>query len=210
MDDLRKDRKKSARRDESIESNLARLAEMKTGSDKGQKWCIRAKIKYDSSNEALRDPVIYRYIVKTDDDTRTNLVSHHRTGTKWKIYPTYDFCCPILDSIESVTRTPRTIGYRDRNPQYEWILKILNLRPVEIRDFSRMNFIRTLLSKCKLARLVESGAVSVWDDPRFPTIRSIRRRGMTCLISATSCFSRALGATSSILTGPSSGRPTRN
>lgn len=179
MDDLRLNRKKSARRDESIESNLARFAEMKTGSDEGQKWCIRAKIRYDSPNGALRDPVIYRCIVKSEDDTGTHLVSHHRTGTKWKIYPTYDFCCPILDSIEGVTHALRTIEYRDRNPQYEWVLKVLNLRSVAIWDFARMNFVRTLLSKRKLTRLVKSGAVYGWDDPRFPTIRGIRRRGMT-------------------------------
>ncbi|KAF7506772.1 hypothetical protein GJ744_011384 [Endocarpon pusillum] len=179
MDDLRKNRKKSARRDESTESNLARLEEMKNGTPEGQRWCIRAKIQYDSPNGALRDPVIYRCIVTSQDDTGTHVVSHHRTGTKWKIYPTYDFCCPILDSIEGVTHALRTIEYRDRNPQYDWVLKTLNLRNVAIWDFARMNFVRTLLSKRKLSQLVKSGAVYGWDDPRFPTIRGIRRRGMT-------------------------------
>ncbi|PWY74715.1 glutamyl-tRNA synthetase [Aspergillus eucalypticola CBS 122712] len=159
----------SKRRDASVEENLARFEEMKQGTPEGLRWCIRAKMSVDNPNKAMRDPVIYR----------CNPSPHHRTGTKWKIYPTYDLCCPILDSIEGVTHALRTIEYRDRNPQYQWFLDTLGLRHVQIWDFARMNFIRTLLSKRKLTKLVDQGVVWGWDDPRFPTIRGIRRRGMT-------------------------------
>ncbi|KZF20307.1 glutamyl-tRNA synthetase [Xylona heveae TC161] len=156
-------------RDNSAEENLAHFEEMKKGSEEGLTWCIRAKISVDNPNKAMRDPVIYR----------CNPLPHHRTGSKWKIYPTYDFCCPIVDSIEGVTHALRTIEYRDRNPQYHWMLKALHLRDVHIWDFARMNFVRTLLSKRKLTKFVDDGVVWGWDDPRFPTIRGIRRRGMT-------------------------------
>ena len=159
----------SKRRGTSPEENLVRFGEMKTGSEEGQKWCIRAKISVDDNNKAMRDPVIYR----------CNTTPHHRTGDTWKIYPTYDFCAPIVDSIEGVTHALRTNEYRDRNPQYDWMQKTLGLRSVHIWDFARMNFTRTLLSKRKLTKLVETGRVWGWDDPRFPTIRGIRRRGMT-------------------------------
>lgn len=159
----------SKRRDDSVQENLARFEEMKKGTDQGTKWCVRAKMSVDNPNKAMRDPVIYR----------CNPTPHHRTGEKWKIYPTYDFCCPVVDSIEGITHALRTIEYRDRNPQYEWMLDALKLRKVHIWDFARMNFIRTLLSKRKLANLVDRGVVWGWDDPRFPTIRGIRRRGMT-------------------------------
>jgi glutamyl-tRNA synthetase len=159
----------SARRDRPVEESLAILKEMMAGTEVGLQNCIRAKMSVDNPNKAMRDPVIYR----------CNLTPHHRTGTKWKAYPTYDFACPIVDSHEGVTHALRTTEYTDRNPQYEWFLEKLNLRHVYVWDFARMNFIRTFLSKRKLTKLVEAGKVWGWDDPRMPTIRGVRRRGMT-------------------------------
>ncbi|KAG0151356.1 hypothetical protein CROQUDRAFT_36753 [Cronartium quercuum f. sp. fusiforme G11] len=162
-------RQPSKRRDSSVEENLARFEEMKKGTSEGLRWCLRAKISYDNLNGTLRDPVIYR----------CNLLPHHRTGEQWKIYPTYDFACPIVDSIEGVSHALRTNEYRDRNPQYWWMQKALGLRKVQIKDFARVNFVYTLLSKRKLKWFVETGRVRGWDDPRFATVRGIRRRGMT-------------------------------
>ncbi|KAL3423157.1 glutamyl-tRNA synthetase [Phlyctema vagabunda] len=159
----------SRRREESVEYNLGIFEEMKNGSEVGLKNCIRAKMSVDNPNKAMRDPVIYR----------CNLLPHHRTGTTWKIYPTYDFACPIVDSLEGVTHALRTTEYTDRNPQYQWFLDTLKLRQVHMWDFARMNFIRTFLSKRKLTKLVDAGKVWGWDDPRMPTIRGVRRRGMT-------------------------------
>ncbi|KAJ2932898.1 hypothetical protein H1R20_g4184, partial [Candolleomyces eurysporus] len=159
----------SKHREDSVEDNLKHFEEMKTGSTEGLRWCIRAKISVDNPNKALRDPVIYR----------CNPLPHHRTGDQWKIYPTYDFACPAVDSLEGVTHALRTNEYRDRNPQYQWMIDALGLRKVHIWDFSRLNFVYTLLSKRKLHWFVDNKHVSGWDDPRFPTVRGIRRRGMT-------------------------------
>ncbi|CZS99485.1 hypothetical protein WAI453_002505 [Rhynchosporium graminicola] len=160
----------SKNREKSVEDNLAIFETMKDGTDAGRKYCIRAKMSVDNPNKAMRDPVIYRCNVDTP---------HHRTGTAWKMYPTYDFACPIVDSLEGVTHALRTTEYTDRNPQYQWFLDTLKLRQVHMWDFARMNFIRTVLSKRKLTKLVDSGDVWGWDDPRMPTIRGVIRHGMT-------------------------------
>ncbi|KAI8909591.1 tRNA synthetases class I, catalytic domain-containing protein [Gorgonomyces haynaldii] len=159
----------SKNRNMSVEETLAIFDEMTRGTEKGLKYCLRAKINMQELNKAMRDPVIYR----------CNLIPHHTTGDKWKVYPTYDFACPIVDALEGVTHALRTVEYRDRNAQYQWFIDTLKLRQVHIWDFSRLNFVFTVLSKRKLTWFVEKGLVSGWDDPRFPTVRGIRRRGMT-------------------------------
>lgn len=159
----------SAHRNDSIEDSLAHFQEMEQGTAEGTKWYIRAKIDMSSVNGRMRDPVIYRCSPEP----------HHRTGSKWKMYPTYDFACPIVDAEEGITHALRTTEYNDANEQYQWFIKTMNLRPVHNWNFARLAFTQTFLSKRKLTKLVDSGRVWGWDDPRMPTVRGVRRRGMT-------------------------------
>lgn len=159
----------SKNRELSAEESMAYFDEMLAATEVGLKFCIRAKISVDNPNKAMRDPVIFR----------CNLTPHHRTGDKFKAYPTYDFACPIIDSIEGVTHALRTNEYHDRNEQYYWMVDALGLRKPFIWDYSRMNFVYTLLSKRKLNWFVNNGVVTGWDDPRFPTVRGVLRRGLT-------------------------------
>lgn len=140
-----------------------------SGSEKGQRCCVRAKIDMQSPNGCLRDPTIYR--CKNEP--------HPRTGTKYKVYPTYDFACPIVDAIEGVTHTLRTMEYHDRDPQFYWFIEALGLRKPYIWEYSRLSMTNTVLSKRKLTWFVEQGLVDGWDDPRMPTVRGVLRRGMT-------------------------------
>ena len=107
----------TANRDNSMEKNLAMWEEMKNATEEGLKTCLRAKLSVDNPNKALRDPVIYR----------CNLTPHPRQGSKYKVYPTYDLACPIVDSIEGVTHALRTSEYLDRNDQYKWMIKALGM-----------------------------------------------------------------------------------
>lgn len=174
-------------RETPIEDSLSKLEAMKAGTPDGQEWCIRAKISIDNPNKALRDPVIYR----------CNLTEHHRTGSTWKLYPTYDFCAPFVDAIEGVSLALRTTEYNDRNAQYVWIQEAMQKSNVPMWEFSRLSFVRTVLSKRKLARIEASGMVRGWDDPRMPTIRGIMRRGLT--VTALQEFIRAQGPSRNIV-----------
>lgn len=140
------------------------------GSEKGVTLCLRAKIDMTHTNKCLRDPVIYRCIQDAH---------HNRHGDKYKAYPTYDFACPIVDSTEEVTHALRSNEYSARIPQYQWFIEKCGLRPVEIYEFSRLNFVKTVLSKRKLQWFVDQGIVNGWDDPRMPTVRGIMRKGLT-------------------------------
>jgi len=157
-------------REQPQERNLAMWKEILAGSPEGQKYAVRAKIDMQCLNMCMRDPVFYR--CKVD-------VPHHRHGTRYKAYPTYDFCCAIIDSKEGVTHALRSLEYSDRAHMYEWVLKNTGFKHVELTEFSRMNFDYTVLSKRKLTKLVDEGIVTGWDDPRMPTVRGVLRRGLT-------------------------------
>lgn len=134
-----------------------------------KEYCLRAKISYDNPNKAMRDPVIYRHVE----------VDHQSTGSKYKIYPTYDMTVPIMDSLEGVTLALRTNEYRDRNEQYNWFLENLQLEnKPKIHDFSRLNFDNTVISKRQMKFYVENNYVTGWDDPRMSTLRGLVRLGM--------------------------------
>ena len=142
---------------------------MKNGEiDEGQR-VLRAKIDMASGNINMRDPVLYR-VLKTP---------HHRTGDKWVVYPMYDFAHGQSDSVEGVTHSICTMEYEDHRPLYDWLLDALDVYHPQQIEFARLNLSHTVMSKRKLAQLVNEGHVSGWDDPRMPTLAGLRRRGYT-------------------------------
>ncbi len=162
--------KESPYRNRSVEENLDLLERMKNGEFPDGSRVLRAKIDMAHPNLNMRDPVMYRIIHEPP---------HHRTGSKWKIYPMYDWAHGQNDSMEGITHSLCSLEYRDHRPLYEWFPEQLGVfKPRQI-EFARLNLNYTVMSKRKLRRLVEEKRVSGWDDPRMPTLRAMRRRGYT-------------------------------
>ena len=160
----------SPHRDRSPEESLYLFERMRAGDFEEGAHVLRAKIDMASPNLNLRDPVLYR-IRRTPP--------HHRTGDDWAVYPMYDFAHGLSDSIEGITHSICTLEFEDHRPLYDWLLDELGLYHPQQIEFARLQISRTVLSKRRLLRVVESGRVSGWDDPRMPTISGMRRRGYT-------------------------------
>ena len=161
--------KNSPFHDRSIEENLELFERMKNGEFVEGEKTLRAKIDMAHPNMNMRDPVMYRIMHKT----------HHRTGDEWCIYPTYDFTHGESDSIEGITHSLCSLEFENHRPLYNWFLEELEIFHPQQIEFARLNLSYTVMSKRKLIMLVEEGYVDGWDDPRMPTISSLRRRGYT-------------------------------
>ncbi len=161
--------KNSPFRDRNVEESIDLFRRMRSGEFPNGARVLRAKIDMASGNINLRDPVLYRILH----------ASHPRTGTEWKIYPSYDFAHGQSDAIERVTHSVCTLEFEDHRPLYDWFIENLNVpsRPHQY-EFARLNLTYTVLSKRVLTELVRGGHVSGWDDPRMPTLAGLRRRGV--------------------------------
>lgn len=157
-------------RNRTIEENLKLFQDMTDGKFDEGACCLRAKIDMDSPNLNLRDPVLYRI----------KKAPHHNTGTKWCVYPMYDWAHGWEDSIEGVTHSLCSLEYDNHRPLYDWFLdQFPEYHHPRQYEFNRLNITNTVLSKRKLIQLVKEGHVRGWDDPRMPTLCGLRRRGFT-------------------------------
>ena len=130
---------------------------------------LRAKIDMAHPNMLFRDPIMYRILH----------AEHHRTGNKWCIYPMYDYAHGQCDSIERITHSICTLEFDVHRPLYDWFIQALDIYPSHQYEFARLNLTYTMMSKRRLLKLVQEGAVMGWDDPRMPTICALRRKGYT-------------------------------
>ena len=161
--------RESPYRSRSVKENLDLFERMRSGEFKDGSRVLRAKIDMASPNLNMRDPVMYRIL----------RASHHRTGDRWYIYPTYDWAHGLEDSIEGITHSICTLEFEDHRPLYDWFLNELDVYHPQQIEFARLNLSYTVMSKRKLLELVNEGYVTGWDDPRMPTISGLRRRGYT-------------------------------
>jgi len=156
-------------RTRSVEESLDLFQRMRAGEFPDEARTLRAKIDMASPNLLLRDPVMYR--IRHSE--------HHRQGSKWCIYPMYDWAHGLQDSIEGVTHSLCSLEYENHRPLYDWFLDRLGIYHPRQIEFARMNMTHTVMSKRRFIDLVEGGHVEGYDDPRLPTLAGLRRRGYT-------------------------------
>jgi len=162
-------------RDRPAQESLKLIAEMREGKHDEGSMTLRARIDLTSPNFNMRDPVMYRILRKT----------HHNTGDRWCIYPMYDWAHGLEDSIEGITHSLCTLEFEDHRPLYDWFINAINehaetkIHHAQQIEFAKLSPTYTVLSKRNMRAMVEDGVVDGWDDPRFPTVAGLRRRGYT-------------------------------
>ena len=155
-------------RERSIEESLDLFRRMTAGEFPDGARTLRAKIDMAAGNLNMRDPVIYRILH----------ASHHMTGGKWCVYPMYDFAHPLSDAAERVTYSLCSLEFENNRPLYDWFVQAIGYdEPPRQIEFARLNLKYCLTSKRKCLKMVQTGIVSGWDDPRMATVRGMRRRG---------------------------------
>jgi bifunctional glutamyl/prolyl-tRNA synthetase len=156
----------SRNRNNSIQQNMLMWTNMLSGT---QTNCVlRIKIDPVNENGALRDPTIFR----------TSTTYHYRTKNTYKVYPTYDFACPIVDSLEQVSHVFRSVEFADRDDQYKIILQKLNYNCPLLNSYGKVTIQDSVLSKRKIKELISSNKILDWTDPRLLTVRGAMRRGL--------------------------------
>ena len=172
-------------RDQSVEKNLEEFRAMRDGKYKPGEAILRMKQNLESPSPQMWDLIAYRVLN----------APHPRTGTKWKIYPTYDFTHCLVDSFENITHSLCTTEFYLSRESYEWLCDQVHVfRPAQ-REYGRLHITGTVLSKRKIAKLVDEHFVRGWDDPRLFTLEAIRRRGVPP--GAILSFINTLGVTTS-------------
>jgi len=172
--------KPSPWRDRTVDDNLARLREMRSGALLDGVCVLRAKIDMSAANMKMRDPLLYRI----------RHAHHHRTGDAWCIYPMYDYAHPLSDALEGITHSICTLEFENNRELYDWVIAATGVAPLPALlggraekgpphqyEFARLVLEYTMMSKRKLLGLVKTGVVAGWDDPRMPTLAGLRRRG---------------------------------
>lgn len=183
MSEYRNQKRDSPYRNRTVEENLKLFEMMRQGRFEEKECCLRMKIDMKHNNPCMRDPVAYRI----------KYVPHPHLGSKWCIYPTYDFTHCLNDSLENITHSLCTLEFEIRRDSYYWLLEAADMYRPFVWEYSRLNLTRNVLSKRKLTQLVTTHLVNGWDDPRMLTINGLRRRGYTN--DAINAFIDSIGVT---------------
>jgi len=155
-------------RSKSIKEVQKDWEEMKKGKMKAEAMTLRLKIDMAHKNAVMRDPVIFRLCYSP----------HYRQGTKYKVWPMYDFENAIEEGSMGITHVFRSNEFESRIELQDYIRGLFSLPNPEIRQYARFNITGAVTQGREIRKLIESGDYLGWDDPRLVTLRALKRRGI--------------------------------
>jgi hypothetical protein len=154
--------KACAHREKPIAESLSEFRAMKDGKYQEGEAVLRMKQDLTDGNPYMWDLIAYRVVN----------APHHRTGTKWKIYPTYDFTHCLVDSFENISQVAYIL-HSSAVINYCTLLGILCVPSSSLRHASHTNGCATRSKSINpgslstagsilLARLCQSAKFSLW------------------------------------------------
>jgi glutamyl-tRNA synthetase len=169
MQDLRHEGKECECRKAPVEKNLIEWKNFLKGKYTKGEAVLRVKGDMKSLNHVMRDSVIFRSMTE----------KHYKHGTKYKVWPMYDFYNSIEDSTMGVTLILRSNEFDMRVELQDYIKDLLKLKKQTVVQYGRFNVADFTTKGREIRDLIASGEYIGWDDPRLITLKALRRRGIT-------------------------------
>ena len=167
-----KDAKKACpHRGVGLEENLRHWEKMLAGEYEDHQAVLRIKTDIEHKDPALRDWGAFR--IRKMDHPRSVI------GNKYFVWPLLDFAGAIEDHELGMTHIIRGKDLMDSEKRQSYIYKYFGWRYPRTTHWGRVKIYEFgKFSTSSLRKSIETGEYSGWDDPRLPTIRAIRRRGI--------------------------------
>ena len=161
-------------RSHSIEENIKYWKNMLNGLYKEKEAVLRIKTDINHKDPALRDWGAFRIIKKPHPRFLSNDIKKN-----YIVWPLLDFEGAIEDHLNGTTHIIRGKDLQDSGKRQKYIYEYLNWKypitlhwgRIKIEEFGK-------LSTSSIKKNIENGIYSGWDDPKLPTIRAIRKRGI--------------------------------
>ena len=154
------------------EEQLARWRRMLEGEYGEGEAVYRIKTDLNHPNPAVRDWPALRVI-------DAEKYPHPRVGSKYRVWPLYNFACGIDDHLMGVTHIIRGKEHLTNMVRQEYMYKYLGWQYPEAIHYGRLKITGASLSKSKIVQGIREGLYKDWDDPRLATFAALRRRGIT-------------------------------
>jgi len=165
--EFRRDMKACSCRRNDIEKNLKLWEGMLSADFRQGEATVRLKISMQHKNALMRDPSIMRIITH----------EHPRTGSKYRVWPMYDFGTALMDAWEGVTHRVRSKEFEMRTELQQFIQKSLGFKSPYITEIARFNLEGVPSSGRKIREMIQKKELLGWDDPRLTTLIALKRRG---------------------------------